>query len=300
MASVVLPTVRWTSEADAVVDALRDGDELVVVCDSPEDPVVADAPDRATVLVAGEPAGCSGKASALATGMERATDDVVVWTDDDVPREDGWLDRLVGRARETGVATEVPAFVGDGLWRLFEPAVLLFGTTGVAAENYVWGGGVAFDRTAFDEDAFLADLRRTAGDDSLLSEYVDTDAIQADTDNVRQVHVDGSPRAVYHRLVRYAKTVAFFEPRSTVAALVAYLVALVATVAFPAGVATVTTLVGVVAYAWVDVRRSSVLLTFPSLLVTPPLLALGVAAPRFRWGGRTYRWWGKFDVTVER
>jgi len=106
MASVVLPTVRWTSDADAFFRALRDGDELLVVCDSPDGPV-DDAPDRATVLVAGEPAGCSGTAHALATGMERATDDVVVWTDDDVSREGGWFDRLVGPAA-------VPVAARDG------------------------------------------------------------------------------------------------------------------------------------------------------------------------------------------
>ena len=298
MASVVLPTVRWTPAADTVVDALRDGDELLVVCDSPDDPVVVDAPDRATVVVAGDPAGCSGKAHALATGMERATDDIVVWTDDDVAREEEWLARLVARAREHGVATEVPVFVGDGLWRLFEPAVLLLGSTGPATGQYVWGGGVAFDRTAMDEDAFLADLRRTVGDDSLLSEYLDLDDVWVDTDHVRQVRVDATPRAVYHRLVRYAKTVAFFEPKSTAAALGAFLVFLAGSVAFPLGAATLSTLAGFVAYATMGVRRTSVLLSFPSLLLTPALLLLGVVAPDFRWGGRTYRWWGRFDVTV--
>ncbi|WP_327054089.1 hypothetical protein [Halomicrococcus gelatinilyticus] len=44
---------------------------------------------------------------------------------------------------------------------------------------------------------------------------------------------------------------------------------------------------------------SSVLLPFPSLLVTSPLLPLGVAPP-LSGRGRTYRWWGTFDVTVER
>ena len=71
---------------DAVVDGLRERDELLVVCDREDDPVTTDAPASATVVVAGEPEGCAGKPNALAAGVERATHDIVVWTDDDVPR----------------------------------------------------------------------------------------------------------------------------------------------------------------------------------------------------------------------
>jgi hypothetical protein len=44
MASVILPTVRWTAAAETVVAGLRDEDELLVVCDSESDPVVDAAP----------------------------------------------------------------------------------------------------------------------------------------------------------------------------------------------------------------------------------------------------------------
>lgn len=181
MASVILPTVRWTATAETVLSGLRDEDELLVVCDSESDPVVDAAPSAATVIVAGEPVGCSGKANALAAGMEAATDEIVVWTDDDVDRDEEWLTRLVTRATEHGAATEVPLYLGDGLWQLFEPAVLMLGSTGPASGNHVWGGGVAFDRTEIDEASLLAELRQTVGDDSLLSEYVDD--VWADTEN---------------------------------------------------------------------------------------------------------------------
>lgn len=297
MASVILPTHGWTPAAETVVDALRDDDELLVVCDSHKDPVVSDAPPRATVVAAGEPEGCSGKAHALATGMEHASDDIVVWTDDDIQREDGWLDRLVARAREHEAATEVPVYVGDGLWRLFEPAVVVLGTTGTASGNYVWGGGVAFDRTELDEEALLADLRRTVGDDSLLSEYVDD--IWADTDHLRYVRVGGNPRAVYHRCVRFGKTAVRFEPLPTLGLFAASLAFVASTVLFPLLGAAFATLVGVLTYRKLGIKRASVALSFPSFLSIPILLALGMAAPTFEWGGRTYEWRGKFDVTVE-
>ncbi|SDK34266.1 glycosyltransferase [Natronorubrum texcoconense] len=296
MASIILPTHRWTPAAEIVVDTLRDDDELLVVCDSHEDPVVDDAPSRATVVTAGEPVGCSGKANALATGMERASDEIVVWTDDDVSREDGWLERLVTHARETGAATEVPVFVGGGLWRLFEPAMVVLGTSGTASGNYVWGGGVAFDRTELDESALLADLRRTVGDDTLLSTYVDD--VWVDTDHVRPVHVDGSPEGVYNRIARFGKTSAFFEPVQTGVLFAISLVFVVVTLVFPLLAALGSTLVGIAAYRKLELERPSVLLTFPSFLFVPLFLAVGVAAPTFRWGGRTYRWEKKFDVIV--
>lgn len=297
MASVILPTHSWTPAAETVVGALRDDDELLVVCDSPDDPVATDAPSRATVVTAGVPEGCSGKAHALATGMEHASDDVIVWTDDDVQREDGWLDRLVARAREHEAATEVPVFVDGGLWRLLEPAVVVLGATGTASGNYVWGGGVAFDRTDLDEEAFLADLRRTVGDDSLLSEYVDD--IWADTNHLRYVQVDGSPRAVYHRCVRFGKTAARFEPLATLGLFAVLLAFVAGSLLFPLLGAAFATLVGGLAYWKLGIRRASVVLSFPSFLSIPVLLTLGMTAPTFEWGGRTYEWRGKFDVTVD-
>ncbi len=191
MASVILPTNRWTDAAESVIKDLRDSDELLIVCDSSTAPVADEAPNQATVVIAGEPTGCSGKAHALATGMEHATDDIIVWTDDDVHREAGWIETLTSKVQTHDAATEVPVYTGSGLWQLFEPALIIAGTSGTASGRYVWGGGVAFDRTKLDETAFLRDLRRTVGDDSLLSEYVDD--IWAETDHCRHLEVDGSP-----------------------------------------------------------------------------------------------------------
>jgi hypothetical protein len=279
------------------VSELRADDELLVVCDSKSDPVVETAPSAATVIVAGEPVGCSGKAHALAAGMEAATDDIVVWTDDDVDREEGWLTRFVTQAKKHGVATEVPVYLGGGLWQLFEPAVLMLGSVGPASGDYVWGGGVAFDRTEIDEESFRTELRQTVGDDSLLSEYVDD--VWADTEHIRQVTVDGEPRNVYHRLVRFGKTAIRFEPQQTAGLFGVSLLFAGGSVVFPIGGALVATLCGLIAYSLLGVRRRSVLLSFPSLLLVPVFLLLGIVAPTFRWGGRTYTWPDKFDVTVD-
>jgi len=296
MTSVILPTREWTATAANAAAEIGPDDELLVVCDADDDPVADSAPDDVTVIPAGEPEDCAGKAHALATGMEAAEDDVVVWSDDDVDREEGWVNRLAERAREHDAATEVPVFVGGGLWRLLEPAVLLVGTLGVASEDHVWGGGVAFDRTAIDEAAFLTELRQTVGDDTLLSRYVED--VWADTDRLRSIRVDGSLSGVYHRFARYAKAPALFEPVQTAVLLVVLFLFAAAATLFPLPALALGTAVGAAAYWHAGVRRWSVLISFPSLFLLGPLLVVGVLAPTFDWGGRTYRWRRKFDVTV--
>lgn len=296
MASIILPTNRWTEAAETIVEDLRDADELLIVCDSPKAPVVDKAPNRGNIIIAGEPDGCSGKAHALATGMEHATDDIIVWTDDDVYREAEWIETLTTKAQNHDAATEVPVYTGSGLWRLFEPAMIIAGTSGPASGQYVWGGGVAFDRTRLDETAFLRDLRRTVGDDSLLSEYVND--IWTETDHLRHLDVKGTPGAVYHRIVRFGKTAWRFEPLQTTILLGISLVFSVGAIMFPIGGAIVATLIGGVTYWKLGINRASFLLSLPSLLLIPIFLILALVAPSFDWGGRTYKWSGKFDVEV--
>jgi len=85
--SVLLPTVEWTPACDDLTAQLRDGDQLLVICDSESDPVAGrDPPENVEILTAGEPEGCSGKANAMAHGMERAANDRFVWTDADYER----------------------------------------------------------------------------------------------------------------------------------------------------------------------------------------------------------------------
>lgn len=84
-------------------------DELLVLCDSERDPVAGrKTPNGVAVCIAGEPEGCSGKANALAHGMERAENDRFVWTDDDFDRTSDWLDRLVAAGERHGPATVIP------------------------------------------------------------------------------------------------------------------------------------------------------------------------------------------------
>lgn len=298
MASVIVPTIRWTPRMDSLVTGLRDEDELLIICDSKNDPVTAAAPPEAEVLVAGNPVGCSAKAHALAIGMDQATSDIIVWSDDDVDRDgDGeWLERLVEHADKDGIATEVPVFVGGGFWPLLEPVFMLAVTYDVLSGSHVWGGGVAFDRTIIDEEQFLRDLRRTVGDDYLLSEYLADPWI--DQNHVRRVEVSGKPQDIYHRVVRWIKPGYLYHPLSFTVGVVVFLALAIGAVAYPVVGIPITTLVGVWVYRAAGIQRASVLLSYPSFILLPILLILSAVAPTFRWGNREYRWREKFDVTV--
>ncbi|WP_394294984.1 glycosyltransferase [Halorubrum hochstenium] len=327
--SVLLPTVRWTDACDEVADQLRgpeafdgdagsDGDpvdgnvdaadELLVVCDSPDDPVAdrrGDLPPRVRIVIAGEPAGCSGKANAIAAGTEAAANDRFLWTDDDFHHPPDWLATLDADCERRGPTTEAPVFVGrDPLARLFEPAYVIGGTLAVAASGAVpgapaiaWGGAVVFDRGDLrdGEVALLRDLRRTVSDDGTLSDHLDVRAV----DRTRRVPAGGSLRGSLERFVRFLTITRYHAPAATAFnVLLGVALATLCLLAPVGGVALVTAFAGL-AYARFGVRRATFLLAAPGALIAPPLMAYALARRTFVWGGRRYRWRSMFDVAVE-
>lgn len=309
MASVVLPTLEWTTSCEQLVDQLTAEDELLVVCDSPEDPVseaVARRDDdlhrddnRVELVVAGEPEGCSGKANALAAGLEAASDDRIVCTDNDLNRSDDWLATMKRLGAEHGAASAVPAFVSDQFpFVLIEPVFTIFGSAGLAAGNMPWGGGVTFDRRVMDEAGFVRDLRRTVSDDELLVRYLDD--VTASRELVHEVEVDGSWRGTFNRVVRFFRTVYLLEPQGLVVPLLFSLLALVlAVISFPVALVGVTA-VACAAYRYVGVagERRTWLWAFPAVALIPLMAAVGIAWTEFEWGGRRYRWTSAFEVEV--
>lgn len=312
--SVILPTVRWTDACEEVAAQLRDpetfgassggeatGDELLVVCDRPDDPVADrrdELPPRVRLVVAGEPEGCSGKANAIAAGMAAAVHDRLVWTDDDFRHPPEWLATLDADYDRQGPTTEVPVFVGlDPLARLFEPAYVVGGTLVVSAGAVAWGGAVVFERGDLRDGtaAFRRDLRRTVSDDGTLSEHLDVTV----ADRTRTVPAGGSVRGSLERFVRFLLIARHHAPLAT-ACNVAFAAAIAALclLAPVVGVALVTAAAGG-AYARFGVRRATFLLAAPSALVVPPLAAYALARRTFVWAGRRYRWRSMFDVAVE-
>ncbi len=296
--SVLLPTTRWTPSLDEVTDQLGPADELLVVVDDETDPVaerVDELPDRTRIVVAGEPTACSGKANAVAAGMEAARHDRVVWTDDDFHHPPDWLADLHADYEEHGPVSEVPFFVGrDPLAVLLEPVYAVGGTLGVYANDKAWAGAVLFERDDLDWDAFLDDLRRTVSDDGLLSERLDVTPVR----RIRTVAVGGTTRETLERHVRFSQIVRFHDPRGTAAMLAVAILSALGCLLLPIYGFVAVTLLQAAVYAAFGVRRWTFLLAYPATLAQVPLFAYGLARRTFVWGGRRYRWRAKFDVTV--
>jgi hypothetical protein len=296
--SVLLPTREWTDTCEELVAQLGAEDELLVVCDREDDPVAArddELPENARIVVAGDPEGCSGKANAVAAGMDAARHGRIAWTDDDFHHPPDWVARLHADYEDHGPVSELPFFVGrDPLSVLLEPIYALGGTAGVYANDKAWGGAVLFERSDLDVDAFLADLRRTVSDDGLLSEYLDVTPLR----RTRRVEIGGTIRESLERHVRFTKIVHRHEPRDTL--LVAGVTALLAAFCLfvPVYGFVLTTLLAGGVYAAFGLRRWTALLTAPAVVVQIPLMAYALARRTFVWGDRRYRWPAKFDVEV--
>lgn len=295
--SVLLPTTRRSPVIEEITPQLASSDELLVICDDATDPVAdhVDGFDDTRLVVAGEPAGCSGKANAIAAGMEAASNERIVWTDDDFHHPSEWLTELHEAYTRSGPVSELPFFVGmDGLSLLLEPIYALGGTLGVYANDKAWGGAVIFERGDLDENAFLADLRQTVSDDGLLSGYLDVTPLK----RVRRVEIGGTIRETLERHVRFTQIVRRHDPLGTALTGLGTTVLALLCLLVPAYAASAVTVLVWGVYAFFGVRRWTVLFAYPAILLQVPLMAYALCRRTFVWGGRRYRWHSKFDVEI--
>lgn len=300
--SILLPTVEWTNACDQMAAQLHEKDELFVICDTEDDPVAShDPPADVEVLVAGEPVGCSGKANAMAHGMEQASNDRFVWTDADFERDDDWLDQLVAAGERHGPATAVPFWYGDGAWSVLEPWTVMFSTLliyfGVGSTgNIGWGGGLTFTREELNTtvETLTTELRQVLSDDGLLSQHVDN--FHAVRSLVMPVEVPGDVRSTYSRLVRFNRLTHVHEGMT--GDLAVSLILTGAAAAFPIVIALAVTVLTGGAYAVLGLRRRTFLLSFLGLFLVPLSVLAGMFVSEFEWAGRRYRLNGEYDVDV--
>lgn len=277
-------------------------DELLIITDTADDPAasaVADR-DRAVLVTAGEPEGCSGKCNAIAAGLERATHDTIILTDDDVPRDAQWLTRLKKGVHQHGAVFGAPLFVHtDGTGRLlgcpYEPAQA-FGSLLLLLSEGVWGGGAGFHRRHIDDmDATIRDLRRTAADDLLIGTHLTIEPA-GDIDLATTISASPSLDGVFDRVVRHILTFRYFQEGSQWVNLLMGVVQLVALVVAPLLTVGVSILSAVVIYRQFDLVRWTVVFAPISLILNAVLTVYALGRPEFEWGGRRYRWTGTFDV----
>ncbi|OTF01799.1 glycosyltransferase family 2 protein [Halorubrum sp. SD683] len=295
--SVLLPTTRWTDACEELAVQLGDGDELLVVHDGADDPVTEREilPEGVHLVAAGEPEGCSGKANAIAAGMEAARHDRLVWTDDDFHHPPDWLATMNADYEARGPVSEVPYFVGqDPLSVLLEPLYASAGSLGLYLGNQIWGGAVMFERNDIEEAVFLDELRRTVSDDGLLMEYLQVTTVG----RTHIVPIGGTIREAVERPVRWTQILRWHFPETVAGICLVSLLILAGAILAPLYAAVVLTVLHFGVNEVLGVRRWTAVLAYPSLFVFVPLIFYALVRRTFVWGGRRYRWRGKFDVTV--
>ncbi len=295
--SILLPTTRWTDACAELAAQLGDGDELLVIHDGADDPVTErkDRPEGVRLVAAGEPAGCSGKANAIAVGMEAARHDRLVWTDDDFHHPPDWLATFNADYEDHGPVGEVPYFLGrDPLSLVLEPLFASGASLGIHLRNQIWGGAVIFERDDIDEAAFLDELQRTVSDDGLLMEYLEVTTVG----RTRIVPIGGTIRESVERMVRWTQIFRWHFPGAVAGLYLVTLFILAGAVLSPLYTAAILTVVHLAVNEILGVRRWTAVLALPAVVVFVPLIPYTLARRTFVWGGRRYRWRGKFDVTV--
>lgn len=302
-ASVILPTLEWGTACEQLAAQLGPDDELLVICDSDSDPVAKhDAPNGVRILVAGEPDGCAAKANAIAHGMERATNNRVVWSDDDYERDSEWLDRLVRTGERHGPTALEPLIVSAGpYFKLLEPVgallIALYDSYRDGGQGgYPWGGGVTFTRNEIQGsmEQLCAELRQSISDDNALNNYLE------DTYTPREwrlrIPVNGGFDDTISRLTRWMRAdhVRYnLTPNFLIATFIAVLSLL-----FPTVVAPLSTAVAALSYRKLGYSRWTFILAYFGLLVLPVVFGLGLSLSEFRWGRRRYRLHGLYDIDV--
>jgi hypothetical protein len=299
--SVVLPTRKWTDACDELAAQTMALDEFLIVCDRPADPVIEAAVESpATVIIAGEPEGCSAKCNALATGLEHATHDRFVCTDADFKHGDEWLDTVRKRLTKIPsghVLSTAPVLVSKGpLGKILEPSSVVGVATSVRINAGVWGGTMAFRRGDINLNRFITDLQQTVGDDALLAERAD--GIEVAQSLVRNLPVDGTFHGTLERRVRWTRMGLYLDQAGIMFRMVGSLSVILGSIFAPVFTIPLVTGIAAAAYAALGVRRWTFLLAIPGHVLALALLCYGLLRVEFRWGGRRYLWPSLYNVTV--
>lgn len=294
--SIILPTRSSSDVIEELEDQLQRGDELLLVCDTEEDPIAEKTFDSEQVKVvkAGEPEGCSGKANAIHEGMREAENNRVLWTDDDFTHPENWLDQMNKGCDRYGAASELPFFTGKNFLTIVSEPIYAFTMLMAYLNNQAWGGSAIFDRDKFEEEKFLEELQQTVGDDVLLSEHLDSKTMM----RTHHVRIDETPREALERIARFVKHVRYHEPVQTGLLTATSLLLATAAILYPIISFTISTLFFLAVYLAMGRKRPTFLLGYLSLIILPFFLLYGLTRRSFVWQGRRYRYNSKLDVEI--
>lgn len=294
--SIILPTLEETPVIDELAGQISEQDQLLVVCDSKDNPVAEQGfeSEQIELVIAGEPEGCSGKANAIYQGMKKAENNRVVWTDADFHHPENWIDQMHENCNKYGAVSELPFFIGKNpLSIISEPiyALVMFVTY---LNNQVWGGSVMFDRDRFDEEKFLEELKSTVGDDVLLSEHLDSKTVR----RTQRVEIGKTFRESLERITRFVKHVRYHEPLQTAILSLVSIIIAIGCLKYPLYSIALSTLSFLAVYRFLGENRYSFILGYISLILLPLFLLYGFSRRTFVWQGRRYKYNSKLDVEI--
>lgn len=306
MASILLPAIEWTDSCQQLVDQKTEDDEIIVACDSADQPIVEQAADKpVTVVVAGEPDGCSGKCNALAAALEAVSDDqdLIILTDDDLERDDDWLEYMKTKTREHGAYSTVPTFYSESVFGLFlEAAYTPMSYIGMKVGETIWPGAAGFKRENIDMDGLIDGLRRTLIDTAVLPEYVSADdgkAVPCDMSISPNIPVEGTFDSDFRkRGARIARTFWLTDRSAAVMSIGISAIVLLGLLIAPLVAAAITTGIVAVTYVLNRFPRWTFVFAPVSLVLWGVMMVYGVPKEEIEWGGRKYRWSDKYQVEI--
>lgn len=294
--SIILPTRSSSEVIEELEEQLQRGDDLLLVCDTEEDPVAEKTFDSEQVKVvkAGEPEGCSGKANAVYKGMKEAENNRVLWTDDDFTHPENWLEQMNTDCEKYRAASELPFFTGKNFLTIVSEPIYAFTMLMAYLNNQAWGGSVIFDRDSFDEEKFLEELQQTVGDDVLLSEHLQSKTMM----RTRHVQIDETPREGLERIARFVKHVRYHEPVQTGLLTATSFLLATAAVSYPMISFASSTVFFLAVYLSMGRKRPTFLFGYLALIILPFFLLYGILRKTFVWQGRKYKYNSKLDVEI--
>lgn len=304
MASIILPTFEWTKSCESLYEQVETDDELLVIVDSDSAPAVQPVRQRpnATLVTAGDPSGCSGKSNAVAAGLETASQDEIVLTDSDVPRDDDWLKTLKQGIEDHGAVTGGVLFSHTGgrgrfLGWLIEPIFAVFSII-LMLSGGLWGGAAGFHRRHIDDmETLQAHLRQTVTDDLLIGEHLTT-SVKAEFDLTAVIPIEVSVSRFWDRWIRYALSFRYGDDASLGVGFLFGAIQAAGLIFFPLPTLLGSLALGGVVYRLFGTARPTMLLTPITFIINALLTGYAATKSEFDWGGRRYQWTGKFEVEV--
>ncbi|WP_336346210.1 hypothetical protein [Halalkalicoccus ordinarius] len=117
-------------------------------------------------------------------------------------------------------------------------------------------------------------------------------------DRTRIVPIGGTIRETVERQVRWTQILRWHFPGAVVGTVLVLLLVLASVIVAPLPTAVLLTVLHLAVNEILSVRRWTAVLAYPAMFVFVPLVMYALTRRTFVWGGRRYRWCGKFDVTV--